>query len=53
MISPSGNSSSAPIDWNTVSAQNWTLRNAFQFLASDAAYVFIDTDEGLTRIRVN
>jgi iron complex outermembrane receptor protein len=28
-------------------SENWTLRNAFQFLANDAAYVFIDTDEGL------
>ncbi len=28
-------------------SQNWTLRNAFQFLASDSTYVFTDTDEGL------
>ncbi|NEQ20722.1 MAG: TonB-dependent siderophore receptor, partial [Microcoleus sp. SIO2G3] len=28
-------------------SENWTLRNAFQFLANDAAYVFLDTDEGL------
>ncbi|HBB30628.1 MAG TPA: TonB-dependent siderophore receptor [Cyanobacteria bacterium UBA8803] len=28
-------------------SENWTLRNAFQFLSNDANYLFIDTDSGL------